>query len=84
MGDEIKVALKNCEVSNDELARLEKALKSVKHPKSLIYNIGKDITINGKQIYGMVKKLVKDHSDHEFKDFGKDIGQILEVVLIPA
>ena len=48
MGDEIKIVLKNCEISDDQLARLEKALKSVKHPKSLIYNIGKDITINGK------------------------------------
>ena len=44
----IKSATADCQFDQNQLDRYEKAEHTLKHPKTFIYNAGKDIIFNGK------------------------------------
>lgn len=44
---EVKESLSGCNIDKAQLEKYEKAAKSLKHPKTFVYNSGHDIVLNG-------------------------------------
>lgn len=59
-------------------------LKSFKDPKSLAINAGKNIVVNGVDIYKEMSAAYTNYSAKEFEGFGRDIGVALALIFIGA
>ena len=49
---------------------------------SFAYHVGKDITVNGVNIYHDVEYCVTDYDQKEWFNFGKHLGDGLELLLV--
>lgn len=54
----------------------------MKNPKAFVFHIGKDLVVNGKDIYHHIEAMIKDFTDKSYKNFGIELGIILEEILI--
>ena len=77
-------AVKLCDQPKDiqELENLEKMIMSFKDPKVFIAHVGKDIWVNGVDIFNHIKTGVADYEASKYEDFGKEMGDALAEVLL--
>ena len=66
----------------DQLKKLEAMLKEFKDPKSFAYHVGKDLLVNGTNIYHQISDAVTQYKAGKYEAFGEDIGDSLALVLI--
>lgn len=57
-------------------------LRQFKTPMSFAYHVGKDILVNGKDIYGQIKDAISNYKAAKYEAFGEDIGDALALTLI--
>lgn len=74
--------LRDCKGAVDDYKQLFEALKQMEHPKEFAFHIGKDILVNGKDIYHHIQAMIQDFKEKNFKNFGKELGIILEEILV--
>ena len=75
-------AIKICMGDIHQVTKLVELLKSFKSPTSFAYHVGKDIIVNGAQIFDEIENAIKDFKAKNFKGFGKNIGEALASILI--
>ena len=75
-------AMKSCSESVEDAEKLFKMLENFKSPISYAFHVGKDIIVNGVQIYKEIDTAVKDYESGDYLDFGKNVGQALAKVFI--
>lgn len=80
----VSTAMKTCSQSKDieKLQKLEQMLEQFKTPKSFAMHIGKDILVNGKDIYTQIKDAISNYKAADYEAFGEDIGDALALTLI--
>ena len=66
----------------DQLKKLEQMLRQFKSPMSFAYHVGKDILVNGQDIYGQIKDAISNYKAAKYEAFGEDIGDALALTLI--
>lgn len=54
------------------------------HPLSLIYHIGKNILLNGIDIFGKIAKALISFGEADYYSFGMYVGQAMDEVLLHA
>ena len=80
---EIVVALDDCKDIKADLSRIIQYAEVFKHPKSLAYQIGMDLLLNGQEIYAEITKQVDDFEHKDYFNFGVDAGEVLGLLLPP-
>ena len=75
-------AIQQCENTGKSVVDVVKGLEAFKSPASYAFHIGKDILVNGKQIYGDIEQAVADWKVQDYNDFGFQIGSALKLVVI--
>lgn len=79
-------AIKDCdsEVTKRELEIFESMLKEFEHPKSLAIEAGKNIALNGVEIYKEISAAYTNYKVGEFEGFGRDLGVAMALVFMGA
>jgi hypothetical protein len=57
-------------------------LESFKDPKSFAFHVGKDLLVNGVDIYHQISDAVTQYRAGKYESFGEDVGDSLALVLI--
>jgi hypothetical protein len=66
--------MKDCTSLRADWRKLEKMIAVFSSPTIFFYHVGKDLMINGVQIYGEIKTAVSDYENAKWGDFGYNIG----------
>jgi uncharacterized protein YecA (UPF0149 family) len=84
--ESLPLVISTCEAAADELKedgkKLEKALEVLKHPLEFAYHVGKDLMLNGKDIFHEVTAAQSDYKAQLWRSFGQDVGAALEKLLV--
>ena len=79
---EIRAALTDCRGVAADFAKLGKMAAIFSNPATFAFHVGKDIIVNGVQIYHEVEdSVVQFHGEH-YEAFGEDIGEALAKLLL--
>jgi len=74
--------LSDCKEVVADVSKLEKMAKSFKSPWSFAYHVGKDLLVDGTEIYHEISDSLDAYGKGQYHDFGYDIGKALSLVLI--
>merc|ERR1712093_38741 len=69
--------------AKEQVDDLAKVIAMFKDEQKIVYHIGKELLVDGKDILSRIGKAVKDFSAHDWESFGEDIGVIIGEVLSP-
>lgn len=58
------------------------AFAQFKSPISFVYHVGKDLVVNGVQIYKEIGQSIDDFEHQKFEDMGVQIGKAAEQLLL--
>lgn len=78
----LPAAMQECKASVTEIENLVTMLKAFKSPLSFAYHVGKDLLVNGIQIFKDIEGAVNAYQAREFETFGYDIGHALAAIFI--
>mmetsp|Transcript_29462 Transcript_29462/g.44666 ORF Transcript_29462/g.44666 Transcript_29462/m.44666 type:complete len:399 (-) Transcript_29462:404-1600(-) len=71
---EIQVALKDCKKTKVDFSKLEKISQALAEPTSLSYTVGKELSVNGADIFADMEDAVKQYQAKNWEQFGYDLG----------
>merc|ERR1711907_359318 len=66
----------------DEAPKLFKALEALKHPKSFVFHVGKDLIVNHADIFSEVSAAIDAYHAQNFEECGKSTGEALSKLLV--
>jgi C1A family cysteine protease len=75
-------AAKNCGASEDEIKQLVQALEVMGHPKEFIYKVGKNLIINGVDVFKHINGAIGSWKGQDYKGFGEHVGHAAKDLLI--
>ena len=70
----VNKGMKDCSHILADWKKLEKMIAIFDSPTSFAYHVGKDLLINGVQIYDEIETAVSDYEQAKWGDFGYNIG----------
>lgn len=70
----VKTGMSDCSHLKADWEKLEKMSDIFSSPKSFAYHVGKDLLVNGKDIFGEIKEALGAYKKQDWKKFGVDIG----------
>jgi hypothetical protein len=79
---ELPEAIEACKGAETDFEHLLEACKSLMHPIKFAMHVGKDIMVNGKNIFHHVEALISAWEGQNYLEAGKEIGEILEEILV--
>ena len=71
-----------CKVAIDDVEKLDKMAQTFKSPWAFAYHAGKDLLVNGKDIFSEISAGVTAYDSSDYHTFGYDIGKALALVLV--
>jgi cathepsin L len=78
-------ALKDCKASSSDIAKFVSAIEhGFEHPISFLFHLGKELLVNGRDIYAEVTTAVKDWKAQNYRASGVQIGEALSKVFQPS
>jgi len=78
-------ALSDCKASSSDIKKFVSAIENgFEHPISFLFHLGKELLINGKDIYSEVTTAVKDWKAMSYRAAGVQIGEALSKVFQPS
>merc|ERR1719191_780947 len=84
--DQLPAAINNCSVAakdvKDLAPNLFEALETLKHPKSFVYHVGKDLIVNHADIFQEVSEAVDNYHAQKWEECGKSTGAALSKLLV--
>jgi len=78
----MKDEIKDCKGVTADWAKLETMAAIFASPASFAYHTGKDLIVNGVQIYHDVADSVTKFEDKKYESFGEDIGDALAKLIL--
>merc|ERR1711935_790334 len=70
----VDVDMKDCSKAKEDWPRLEALAKVFQSPKEFAFHVGKDIMVNGKDIFNEIEASVADYKAEEWEQFGVEVG----------
>ena len=74
--------ISECKQVGVDLSKIARMCEIFAHPMRLVYKIGKNMIINGVDIFTKIAKALISYEKAEFFDFGKFIGEAMDEVLL--
>merc|ERR1712083_175820 len=84
MGKGLPADLKACKAVESDIVQFVNAFKSMATPTSFAFHVGKDLIVNGANIYHEIYASVNDFKAQKWGDFGVNIGTALHKLIIGA
>jgi hypothetical protein len=78
----VESGMKDCTSIKADWDKLVKMVSIFDSPTSFAYHVGKDLIVNGKQIYGEITTAVSDYEAGNWGDFGYQIGEAAAKTLL--
>ena len=78
----LPAAVKACDGTEAEIAAVVKALEAFGSPKSFIYHVGRDLIVNGVDIFKNIMGGIVAWRGKQYFAFGENIGKALKDVLL--
>jgi len=82
IAESISNDLQNCEAVEPEFEQLIAMAEQFKSPWSFAYHVGKDLLVNGVEIYNDIDGAVTAYNGSDYKTFGTDVGDALHAVFV--
>ena len=82
IAESISQDLQNCEAVEPEFEQLIAMAQKFKSPLSFAFHVGKDLLVNGTDIYHDIEGAVTAYNSQDYHTFGSDIGDALHAVFI--
>lgn len=79
---QISTDLSDCKEIVADITKLEKMASTFKSPWSFAYHVGKDLLVDGTDIFAKIDDSIKMYDAGEWTNFGKDVGEAMSLVLI--
>merc|ERR1712203_345510 len=73
--------IKACKAAVSDVQALIGAIKSLTSPATYAYHVGKDLIVNGRDIYHEIYHAVDDYKAKQWTDFGIQLGTALRLVI---
>jgi hypothetical protein len=71
----VQAGMKDCSSTQADWDRLKAMAEVISSPKDFVYHVGKDLLINGREIYGEVTTAVTDYDKQDWEGFGFNVGK---------
>ena len=71
----VKSGMADCSSLTADWAKLEEMIKVFSSPSSFAYHVGKDLMVNGKDIFSEIETAVTDYESGNWEDFGYQVGE---------
>jgi hypothetical protein len=71
----VKSGMSDCSSLKADWAKLVQMAQIFSSPSSFAYHVGKDLIINGKDIYREIRTAITDYKNGAWSDFGYQIGE---------
>jgi len=78
----LKDGLATCKAAEAEIESFVKVIEQFKSPAQFAYHVGKDLLVNGKDIYSEITTAVSDWKSESYRDAGIQIGLALNKLLV--
>jgi len=78
----MKDALKSCKATEEDVKELIQALKTFHSPLQFAYHVGKDLLVNGVDIYTEITTGLTEFKAHQYENFGLMIGTAARKLII--
>eukprot|EP00347_Sterkiella_histriomuscorum_P003706 403363257 len=75
-------ALHQCKVLEDDLKELLRMAEIFGHPFTLIVHASHNLIVNGVDIYRKIHESIVDYENHDYFDFGKNMGLSINEVFL--
>jgi len=79
---EIKPTIQACKGVEADFEKLEKMAAIFANPATFVYHVGKDLVLNGKDIYKEVNDSITQYNSKNWDAFGYDIGEALAKLIL--
>lgn len=76
--------LKACKAVESDVEEFISAIKTMDSPLSFAFHVGKDLIVNGADIYDEIYNAVGDYKAQKWLDFGVQVGTALHKLIIGA
>jgi hypothetical protein len=80
--DEIEADIADCKVSAEDAKKLTEMAKNFKSPWSFIFHMGKNILLDGVDIYNEIESALDYYDKGDYYNYGYQLGEALEHVLV--
>jgi len=74
----------DCSSIKQDLQNIVHMAEIFKHPLSLIYHVGKNLIVNGQDIFGKISSALTAYQNKDYYTFGLYIGQALDAVVLKS
>jgi hypothetical protein len=81
---QVKAGMSDCSSIKADWNKLEKMVAVFDSPTSFAYHVGKDLVVNGKDIFSEIKTAVSDYETQNWDDFGYQVGEAAAKTLLGA
>lgn len=78
----VKAGMSDCSNLKADWSRLETMVSVFNSPTSFAYHVGKDLMVNGQDIFSELETAVTDYESANWKDFGFQVGEAAAKTLI--
>ena len=78
----VKAGMSDCSHLKADWAKLEKMAAIFESPASFAWHVGKDLLLNGVDIYNEINASIRDYENQSWEDFGYDIGEASAKLLL--
>jgi len=76
--------LKACKAVESDVEEIISAIKTMNSPTSFAFHVGKDLIVNGADIYHEIYNAVSDYKAQKWLEFGVQVGTALHKLIIGA
>ncbi len=73
-------AVKDCVAIEGDMGKIAQMAEIFAHPWSLVWQVGKNLYVNGADIFGKISQSMQSYKDGKYFDFGKNLGEALSEV----
>jgi hypothetical protein len=76
----VPTLLKDCSNITSDLSQLLKMAEIFEHPLTLLYHIGKELIVNGLNIFRKISSAITAYKSGDYFHFGQYVGEALDEV----
>jgi hypothetical protein len=79
---QVKSGMKDCSSLKADWSKLEQMVEILNSPTSIAYHVGKDLLVNGQDIFHELETAVTDYEAANWTDFGYQVGEAASKTII--
>ena len=76
------IILKDCSIVEEDYKKILEMIKIFEHPFSLVYHVGKNLVVNGIDIFRKTHEAIEDFENHDYFDFGYYLAEAIEEIFL--